>query len=187
MNFINRLLVIVELLIAIALMPIVMASVIFFRPSVAATLSNLGRNLTDGPNVSLIQAIGVGVALVVFVVSVLLLFLELARPHGRRLVVPQVTDGKVEVTEEAITQRLEQNIVQLADVVRVKPRVAAGKGNLVNVFIELESSPQVNVPQKTQEVISVARQAMEQQMGLQVGKIQVQLDYSRKQDKPKGS
>ena len=102
--------------------------------------------------------------------------------------VHQVADGQVEVTDDAIVQRLEHSIGQIADVLRVKPRVtAANKGKAVNVFVELETTPEVNVPQKTQEVIAVAKQVMEQQMGLTVGKIQVQLDYSRKQTQARSS
>lgn len=185
MNFANRLLIIVELLVAIALSPIVIALVLFFRPGLADTLNRTARGLTEGPNVLTAQLIWVGVALVVFVVSIILLFLELQRSSGRRIHVPQVTDGNVAVSEDAITQCLDRTISQIADVVRVKPRVSAGKGNLIDVFIGLETNPEVNVPQKTQEVIGAAKQVMEQQMGLQVGKVQVHLDYTRKLKSPK--
>lgn len=182
MNAVNRLLVVVQLLIAIALMPIAIVLVLFFRPGIAAYLSNLARGLTEGPNAFLIQSICVGSALLIFVVSITLLFLELQRSSVRRLRVQQVTDGQVEVTDDAIIQRLEHSIGQIADVLRVKPRVAAAnKGKAVDVFVELETNPEVNVPQKTQEVIAAAKQVMEQQMGLTVRKIKVQLDYSRKQ------
>jgi uncharacterized alkaline shock family protein YloU len=50
---------------------------------------------------------------------------------------------------------------------------------VVDLFVELETSPEVNVPKKTQEVIAAAKQVMEEQLGLKVGKVQVQLDYSQ--------
>ena len=188
MNFINRLLVMIGLVMAIALAPISIVLVLFFTSGIANTLNNLERSLAGGASTFLIQAICVIIALTVFIVSILLLFLELNRPMARHLRVPQVTDGQVEVTDEAIVQRLEHNIALLADVVSVKPRVAATKkGTAVDAFIELETSPEVNVPQKTQEVIAAAKQVMEQQMGLQVGKIVVQLNYSRKETKPQGA
>lgn len=188
MNFVNRLLVMVGLVIAIAAAPISIVLVLFFTPGLANTLNNIGRTLAGGPSAFLIQVICVITALTVFIVSILLLFLELNRPSVRRLHVSQVTEGQVEVTEEAIIQRLEHSIALLADIVAVKPRVAATKkGKAVDAFIELETNPEVNVPQKTQEVITTAKQVMEQQMGLQVGKVVVQLNYSRKETKAQGA
>ncbi len=188
MNFVNRLLVMLGLVIAIAVAPILIVLVLFFTPGIANTANDLGRTLAGGPSAFFIQVICVIGALTIFVIAIILLFLELNRPTVRRLRVPQVTDGQVEVTDEAITQRLEHNIALLADVVAVKPRVeATKKGTAVNAFIELETNPEVNVPQKTQEVITTAKQVMEQQMGLQVGKIVVQLNYSRKETKAQGA
>jgi len=181
MNFINRLLVIVGLLGAIALMPILIVVLIFFRPGLVDTVNNVARGLVSGPNVVLVQATCVGLAVLVFVVAILLLFLELQRPSTRRLRVQSVTDGQVELTADAIMHRLEHAILQVVDVAKAKPRVvSASKGNVVDLFVELETSPEVNVPQKTQEVIVAAKQVMEEQLGLKVGKIQVQVDHSQK-------
>jgi len=184
MNAINRLLIFLQLLGAIVLMPIAIFLVLFYRPGVAAFLNNLARGLTEGPNVVLIQLICIGLALFVFIVSITLLFLELQRTTSRRLRVQQVAEGQVEVTDEAIIQRLEHNLGKLTDILRVKPRVIAPKkGQAVDVVVQLETNPEVNVPQKTQEVIATVKQVMEQQMGLTVGTVQVQLDYSRRQTK----
>ena len=179
MNLLNRVLIIVELLIAIALMPIVIALVIFFRPSIAASINNLMLNLVSGPNATLIQAISVGTAVLVFVVAILLLFLELQRPSMNRLRVQSVTEGQVEVTADAIIHRLQVAVMQIPDVTKVNPRVvSASKGN-VDLFIELETLPEVNVPKKTAEVIAASKQVMEEQMGLKVGKVQVQVHHSQ--------
>jgi hypothetical protein len=178
MNLLNRLLMIVELLIAIALMPIFIALVVFFRPAVAASVNNLMTNLVSGPNAALIQAISVGVAVLIFVVAILLLFLELQRPSMNRLRVQSVTEGQVEVTADAIIHRLQVAVMQIADVTQVTPRVVSASKGTVDLFVELETSPDVNVPKKTAEVIAVAKQVMEEQMGLKVGKVQVQVHHT---------
>ena len=178
MNLVNRFLMIVELLVAIALMPVLIALLIFFRPTLAATVKNLMDNLVSGPNAALIQAIGVGTAVLVFVVAILLLFLELHRPAVNRLRVQSVTEGQVEVTADAIIHRLQVAILQVADVTQVTPRVVSASKGTVDLFVELETSPEVNVPKKTAEVIAVSKQVMEEQMGLKVGKIQVQVHHS---------
>ncbi|HEX7594626.1 MAG TPA: alkaline shock response membrane anchor protein AmaP [Anaerolineae bacterium] len=180
MNLINRFLVIVELLIAIALAPILIVVLVFLRGSIVDTVDNFSRGLVSGPNALVIQASCIGLVAFVFVVAILLLFLELQRPSIHRLHVQSVTEGQVEVTADAIMHRLEHAILQIADVTRVKPRViSASKGNSVDLAIELETSPEVNVPKKTQEVIAAAKQVLEEQMGLQVGKIQVQVNHAQ--------
>ena len=180
MNFINRLLVIVELFVLIVLMPIAIVLLLFFLPGIPSAVDAFLRGLTTSANLVLTQLICIGLAALIFGIAIVLLFLELQRPTGRRLRVPQVTDGQVEVTEEAIIQRLEHSVLQVADVLRVKARAAtASKGAAVDLFLEIETSPEVNVPQKTQEVIGVARQVLEQQMGLKVGKVQVRVGHGR--------
>lgn len=178
MNFVNRFLMIVQLLVAIALMPILIVLLIFFRPGIAAAVNNLMLNLVSGPNAALIQAISVGVAVLVFVVAILLLFLELHRPAMNRLRVQSVTEGQVEVTADAIIHRLQVAILQIPDVTQVTPRVISASKGAVDLFVELETSPEVNVPKKTAEVIAVSKQVMEEQMGLKVGKVQVQVHHS---------
>ncbi len=181
MNFINRALLIVELLIAIALTPILIVILLFMRPAMIDTVNAAAHSLVDGPNALLIQAICVGLAAFVFIVAILLLFLELQRPALHRLRVQSVTEGQVEVTADAIINRLEHAILQIADISKVKPRVvSASKGNVVDLSVELETNPEVNVPKKTQEVIAAAKQVMEEQMGLAVGKIHVQVNHSQK-------
>jgi hypothetical protein len=178
MNWVNRALIIVELIIAIALMPIVITILIFFRPGLADAVDNLVRSMVSGPNAAMIQTISVGLAALIFVIAILLLFLELQRPSIHRLRVQSVTAGQVEVTADAIIHRLEVAILQIADVTQVKPRVVAASKGTVDLFVELETGPEVNVPKKTEEVIAMAKQVMEEQMGLKVGKVQVQVHHA---------
>jgi hypothetical protein len=114
----------------------------------------------------------------VFVVAILLLFLELQRPATNRLRVQSVTEGQVEVTADAIIHRLQVAVLQVADVTKVTPRVVSASKGTVDLFIALETLPEVNVPKKTAEVIAVSKQVMEEQMGLKVGKVQVQVHHS---------
>ena len=188
MQMLNRLIVMAGLLVGIIFAPISIVLALFFMPALADNVSNLGRGLAGGPSAALIQVICVIAALVIFLVSIILFFLELNRPTARHLRVSQVTDGQVQVMDDAIVQRLEQTLSQIADVITVKPRVVAGKkGATVDAFIELATSSEVNVPQKTQEVIAATKQVMEQQMGLTIGKVTVQLNYAHKDIKKQGA
>jgi hypothetical protein len=182
MNVINRLIVMVELIVALLIVPAAIVVVLFFFPGIAGILNNLARSLTDSATVFLVQLICVLTLLTVFFIVILLLFLELSTPRAHLFQV-QVTDGRVQVTEQAIVQRLEHSIAQIAEIALVKAHVVASKGNAIEAFIELETSPQVNVPQKTQEVIALAKQVLEQQIGLKVAQVRVRLNYSRVQAK----
>ncbi len=186
MNFINRMLVILQLLSAIVFMPILVVLLLFSRPTLVDAVTNLTRGIANGPNVFFTQAICVGLSALVFIIAILILFLELQRPAVKRLKVQEVMGGQVEVTVEAIVHRLEHAISQIADVTRVRPRVVATKkGNVVDLALDVETNPDVNVPQKTQEIIAAARQVMEERMGLKVGKIEMRLDHARKAQKQK--
>lgn len=179
MNLVNRVLVTVQLLLAIAVMPILIVILILYRPGIADAVDNLMRGMVGGPNAGLIQATCIGLAGLVFIVAILMLFLELHRPAARRLRVQSVTDGQVELTADAIIHRLETAILQVPDVTKVQSRVvSASKGKSVDLFVELETNPEVNVPKKTQEVIVAAKQVMEEQLGLVVGKVQVQVAHT---------
>ncbi len=184
MSTVNRLLVIAELVIAIALMPILVLIVLFFRGPLADLLDGLARGIGGGPNALYTQAVCIAPAVLIFIVAVLLLFLELHRPSPHGLRVQQVTEGQVDVTSDAIAQRLEHDILALSDITDVRPHTEPTNKGEVDLFLELETSPDVNVPQKTQEVIAVARKVMEERMGLKLGKIQVQVDHPRKPKKP---
>lgn len=83
------------------------------------------------------------------------------------------------MTADAISERLEQAILQIADVTEIKPEISARKDKTVNVILNLKTDPQVVVPKKTQEVIAVAKQVMEERLGLQVGKVEVRVDHAR--------
>lgn len=180
MNLVNRLIILAQLLLAIALTPIIIVILLLSRSSLVDGINNLARSLVSGSNAFLIQTICVGLAVLVFIIAILMLFLELQRPSVKRLRVLQVTGGQVEVTTDAIVQRLEHDILQIADITRVKPRIpSTRKGSVVDLALEVETRPEVNVPQKTQEVIAAANQVLEQQMGLKVGKVQVQVHHAK--------
>lgn len=186
MNFINRTLIVLQLLIAIALAPTLIA-IILLRPTWFDSLNNVSRVFTTGPNAVLTQLICIALAAIGGLIAVLFLFLEVQRPAIRRLKVQQVVGGEAEITSEAIVHRLEQAILQIPDVTRVRPHIAAAKkGNMVDLFLEVETAPDVNVPQETQQVLTTARSVIEDKMGLKAGKIQMRLDHSKKIKKQKG-
>jgi hypothetical protein len=88
-----------------------------------------------------------------------------------------VAGGEAHIAVESVAQRLAYNIDQLPDVVKVSPRITSrSKG--VDVDLLLETSPDIDVPMKTEEVLQVTREVIEDQMGLKLGKVQVKIKHA---------
>jgi len=58
-----------------------------------------------------------------------------------------------------------------------RPWWSVGVGT-VNATLDLETTPDIDVPMKTDEVIAVAREVVEEQMGLQLGKVYVRIRHA---------
>jgi hypothetical protein len=65
----------------------------------------------------------------------------------------------------------------LPDVVKVSPRIN-GRSRGVDVDLILETSPDIDVPMKTEEVIEVTREIIVERMGLKLGKVQVKIKHA---------
>jgi len=85
--------------------------------------------------------------------------------------------GEAAVTADSIGRRLAWHIDQLADVNSVRPTVRT-RGNSVDVDLSLQTAPDIDVPLKTEEVVAVARDVIETQMGLQLNKVKVNIDHA---------
>jgi hypothetical protein len=85
--------------------------------------------------------------------------------------------GEAAVTADSISRRLAWHIDQLADVNSVTP-VVRTRGNSVDIDLNLQTAPDVDVPMKTEEVVAVAREVIERQMGLQLNKVKVNIEHA---------
>jgi len=123
--------------------------------------------------------VGIRVAVVVAATLVLaiLLFLELRRRKVSTVQVVTAEGSTAAVATDSVSQRLVHHIDRLADVVHVSP-VVVGRGRTVNATLDLETTPDIDVPMKTDEVIAVAREVVEEQMGLQLGKVYVRIRHA---------
>ena len=85
------------------------------------------------------------------------------------------------MTADSVARRLSWHIDQLADVISVSPQVIA-RGKRVDIVIDLETSPEIDVPMKTDEVIAVAREVIVHRMGMQLGKAEVHITHTPYRD-----
>jgi hypothetical protein len=130
-----------------------------------------------GPNPVLRWAGGFVFTVLVWAICVALLWLEVRRPRARTIVVQQVSGGQAELTADSIISRLEYNLDQLPDVIRARPRVhTARKG--VRIDLAVETSPEVAVPSKSEEIQQVTRDIIENQMGLKLESMRVVMRHA---------
>ena len=123
----------------------------------------------------LIGQLSVGVLAVLIFGS--LLWLELW-PHRQRGVrVQTVEGGSVELDTDSIARRLSWHLDQLSEVITVIPDVKA-RGNGVDIELDIETAPDIDVPMKTNEVVEVTQDLLEEDMGLRLGRLDVRIRHA---------
>jgi hypothetical protein len=129
-------------------------------------------------NQPLLYALGrVGLAVLALVVVLPVLWQQIRRRRPRAVRVITEGGSAASVTTDSVARRLAWHIDQLADVVSVEPHVW-GTGKAVNVRLDVQTRPEIDVPMKTDEIVSVAKEVITERMGLQLGKVQVHIDHA---------
>jgi uncharacterized alkaline shock family protein YloU len=178
-NAFNRVVVILSLLITMV------ASAIFFivpvsvLQAVTPFLQQLQANLAamTGPRELLRLGGGLLFTFLIWIFCAALLWLEVRRPRSKTIRVRKVSGGEAQLTTDSIASRLEYNIDQLADVIKVKPVISPGRKG-VRVDLEVETSPEIEVPMKTEEVQQLTKDIVENRMGLTLDSVRVVIRHA---------
>lgn len=178
MNVINRILVILAVFITLVIALVMIISpfgVLLVLPdALQGGYNNLSALYLANPLV--FTVVQVLLAVVVGLVLLLFLFWEI-RPHRQNDVQVKTTGGsKATVTTDSVSQRLVYQIDQLPDVLNVYPRVN-GRKESVDVYLQLETTPSINIPAKTEEVTTLIKKIVEEQMGLKLGRVAVHIKH----------
>jgi hypothetical protein len=139
----------------------------------AATMLQVWQDAN--PSNFLIGQIAAGVAAVL--VFGLLIGLEIWSGQRRGVRIRTVQGGSAELDTTSIGRRLGWQIDQLAEIISVVP-IVKSKGGSVDIKLEIEAAPDVDVPMKTDEVVEVTRDLIEQDMGLKLGRLDVHVRYA---------
>ncbi len=113
----------------------------------------------------------------IILVCLFLLWLEMRRPRKKTIRAQKMAGGEAHIAIDSIAQRLAYNIDQLPDVIQVSPQIS-GKSRGVDIDLLLETSPDIDVPMKTEEVLQVTREVVVERMGLKLGKVQVKIKHA---------
>ncbi|MCP4165021.1 MAG: hypothetical protein GY759_03890 [Chloroflexi bacterium] len=178
MNTVNRIVSIVVfvllllILVALALAPNDVISWVQMQLSdLSATISR--QQVIDTTNYNIARVAVVVAALLVLLPLIMAEFSSPTESVAR----VRTADGEARVTTDSIARRLAWHIDQLADVITVAPEVQA-RGDHVDIILDIETSPEIDIPMKTEEIMLVTREVVEDRMGLKVGKIDVRLRHS---------
>lgn len=115
-------------------------------------------------------AFGVGAALL----FVLLLWMQVAAVRRRGVRIYTADGGSAELDTNSIGRRLAWHLDQVAEVITVVPTIRS-RGSAVDIRLEIEAAPDVDIPLKTEEVVQVTREIVEQELGLRMGRLDVQM------------
>jgi hypothetical protein len=168
MNIVNRALIILEivllivLLIVSAVVPNTVLRQMGYAVETAETTLQLGW-----PRSYIVFLL---VAIPVIFLLILLLWLEL-RPQTADRVVVRGRDGtRTEVSTRSVALTLQKHIDEIEDVFNVKSSVRGKRGG-VQVLLNLETTPEIDIPAKMEMVSRAARELIEGKMGLKVANI----------------
>lgn len=129
---------------------------------------------TDGTNF-LIGQIATGVVGLLFFGFLIALTVLSGRRRGVRI--RTAGGGSAELDTSSISRRLSWHLDQMAEVINVVPLVTS-RGGSVDITLEIETAPNIDVPMKTDEVVAATREVIEHDMGLKLGKLDVHMRYA---------
>jgi uncharacterized alkaline shock family protein YloU len=177
-NVFNRVVVILSLLITMVVSAIFFIVPVSVLQAVTPFLQQLQTNLAAMTGTRELLRLGGGLVFTFLIwIFCALLWLEVRRPRSKTIRVQKVSGGEAQLTTDSIASRLEYNIDQLADVIKVKPTISPGRKG-VRVDLEVETSPEIEVPMKTEEVQQLTKDIVENRMGLTLDSVRVVIRHA---------
>jgi hypothetical protein len=112
------------------------------------------------------------VAISAVLLLIVLLWLEI-RPATSNKVIVRGRDGtRTEVSTSSVAQSLRLHIDEIEDVFNVRSTIHGRRGGM-DILLNLETTPEIDIPAKMEEVSRAARGLIEGKMGLRIAGIKV--------------
>ena len=168
MNTFNRIVVILLLIVSVIVLPVAL----FALALMPEQMLNFGQQGLDfiGNHMTFFNiVITIIVGVLLLILCAFLLALEVRRARAKTIKVQKISGGEAEIAIDSIARRLEHHIEGVVDVLDVKPKITR-KGKGVRVQLEVVTSPDIDVPMMTEEVCELARDIVEDRMGLKLSK-----------------
>ncbi len=175
MNVFNRIVMVLLILGLLGLAALLLINPLSVLQTGADALSRAQDSvLFSDANWNIYYMVGVGV---VALVLLILLILEVRRTRKKSVRIKTEGDGKARIGVESVTQSLAYRIDELPGVRDAKPRITS-RGKDVSVAIDLHTSPTVNVPAVTGDIVKLAHEIIETQLGVKIhGQVEVNVAH----------
>ncbi|MFP3896829.1 MAG: alkaline shock response membrane anchor protein AmaP [Anaerolineales bacterium] len=173
MNTFNRIIMILAIIVALVVIAFVM-----IRPLEAVGFARVGLDyfeqiLFEEQFFYIFLVITGGLELILLI----LLWLELRRRNRKSVQVDIEGGGRAKLNISSVAQSLEYRIDELPGVRKVKPRIKS-RGKDLDVTIDLDTSPSVNIPVLSAKVVDLCRDILEGQLGVRIHrKVQVNVRH----------
>jgi uncharacterized alkaline shock family protein YloU len=108
----------------------------------------------------------------VIFLGLVLLWLEI-RPQTMRVITVRTRGGaEAQVSPSSVAKSLEYHIADVSDISKARA-VVRGMRTGVDISLDLETAPEIDIPSKMEEVSQASRDLIEGRMGLHVARIKV--------------
>jgi len=174
MNVFNRVVMVLIVL-------LVIVAVVFVAVYPLETISLITANLNAFREAILasnsIFAIFMASSGAIVIVGLVILWLELRSTRRRTVRIKTQGAGNAQLDVQSVAQSLEYRIDELAGVRKVQPRIVS-RGKDVEVSLDLDTSPSVNIAALTDQVVNLSQEIVEKQLGLKLrGRINVRIRH----------
>lgn len=174
MNIFNRVVLVLILLAKISLAVLLLVFPYQALQTAITVLEGLHEYLVQAQGAFLWYVVVVGAGLILFLA---LLYMELRRPRKKSALIRTASGGKARIGVDSIQQSLEYRIEELPGIRDVRPRIIS-YGKDVRVLVDLHTSPTVNVPTVVQQIVDLAQEIVEAQLGLKIrGKVEINVAH----------
>ena len=175
MNIFNRIVMVLLIVLKIALVAFVM-----IRPDLASDWVNRGvaffdANVTDTAGWFSRWFLPIGAAILLLLL--VLLYLEIRKTQHKAVRIQTQDGGNARLDISSVAQSVEYRVDELAGVRKVKTRITS-RGKDVDVAVDLDTSPSVNIPVLTDQIIGLCRDIVETQLGIKIhGPVKVNIRH----------
>ena len=163
MNVFNRIVVILGILIWLFLVLVLMVRPLDATSYVRGWLTYFEQALGDLNFFYIYLGSLAGLELILLI----LLWLEIRKRRHKTVRIKTSGGGRAELGTQSVAQSLEYRIDELAGVRKVDTKIKS-RGRDVEVTIDLDTSPSVNIPVLTDQIMDLAHEIVEKQLGVRI-------------------
>ena len=179
MNFFNRMAMVVLLVVFIVAVVAFSLQPRLVVDLLVANLTSLRTGMDQG--LDLFTQIGLAVGGLIVAAGGFVLLLAELRPKPRQsVVVSDISGGRAELSNDSVAMRIKRTAEAVEGIREASPAVKS-RGKAIDILLALVTEPDIDIPEKTQEVMQAVRAESETKMGVPVKNLRVTVKHGGKE------